>query len=111
LQDIGVGDLVREDAIYFLGMMAAHGLRNFGQVTLIVGGNDKVCVANPVHVYLDSQAMLNEDLEKLPPFRWVRPVLGSGKPQYCAMREGEMWEIEFLEEDDLEEVPVETGQI
>lgn len=98
LTEIGIADLRRQDAIYFLGMMAARGLELFGQVTLMISGDDKVAMANPVHVYLDVGAFISDqELPTHPPFRWVRPVLGQGKPQYVAWKEGVLWEIEFEE--------------
>lgn len=104
LDEIGLEELYREDAIYFLGLMAAQGLRNFGQVTFIMGADQKVCVANPVHVYLDSQAVTSDD-SPAPPFKWVRPILGSGRPQYSAWKNGELWEIEFYtKEETLEDI-------
>lgn len=95
LQDIGRDDLHREDAIYFLGLMAAHALEQSGQVNMLIGANDKVCIANPVHVYFDTSAFLNEDTGELPPFEWKRPILSGGRPQYVAWRKGQLWEIEF----------------
>jgi hypothetical protein len=104
LQEIGRADLFRDDAVYFLGLMAAKGLAAFGMVTLTMGVDDKVCIANPVHVYLDAQAMVNDDVgeDQLSKFKWVRPILGSGRPQYTAWRNGELWEIEFTNEPEEE---------
>lgn len=96
LQDIGRKDLDRQDAIYFLGLMAAHGLKSFGQVNMVIGEDDKVCLANPIHVYFDAKAYIHDDTE-LPPFKWKRPVVSEGRPQYVAWRKGELWEIEFEE--------------
>lgn len=98
LSDISVEDLRREDAIWFLGTMAAKGLEAFGQVNMVISGSGKVSIANPVHVYFDTSAWIDEDIDSLPPFKWVRPILGQGKPQYVAWRDGELWEIEFEEE-------------
>jgi len=101
LQEIGRAELLRDDAVYYLGLMAAKGLTAFGQITLIMGADDKVCVANPVHVYLDAQAIIDDAMpvDQVPNFKYVRPVLGSGRPQYCAWKEGELWEIEFIDEE------------
>lgn len=99
LQEIGRAELLRDDAVYYLGLMAAKGLTAFGQITLIMGADDKVCVANPVHVYLDAQAIIDDvSVDQVPDYKYVRPVLGSGRPQYCAWRDGELWEIEFVDE-------------
>lgn len=102
LRDINRDDLDRQDAIYFLGLMAAQGLKLFGQVNMIVGPNDKVCIANPVHVYFDANAYLQDNMEEIPPFKWKRPVVPDGKPLYVAWRNGELWEIEFEEEPEIE---------
>jgi len=97
LQDISRADLDREDAIYFLGLMAAHGLKLFGQVNMVMGMDDKVCLANPIHVYFDAAAYIHEDADHTPSFKWKRPVISEGRPQYVAWRNGELWEIEFEE--------------
>jgi hypothetical protein len=104
LEEIGRKDLLRDDAVYFIGLMAAKGLAAFGQVTLIMGSDDKVCIANPTQVYLDVGAVINDDSDPalLPKFKWVRPILGSGRPQYVAYRDGELWEIEFVDESEDE---------
>lgn len=106
LVEIGRDELLRDDAVYFLGMMAARELRAFGQITMMMGADDKVCVANPTLVYLDANAIVNEDMPERPDFRWVRPILGSGRPQFVAWKDGELWEIEF--KDDLQ-VPEDSG--
>lgn len=102
LTEITKQDLLRDDAVFFIGLMAAKSLMTFGQITLVMGASETVCVANPTQVYLDAGAILDdEDLTELPPYKWVRPILASGRPQYVAWRDGELWEIEF--EDDLQE--------
>jgi len=98
LQELFRTDLDREDAMYFLGLMAAHSLKTFGQVNMMIAANDRVCIANPIHVYFDAGAYVHEDLAELPPFQWKRPIVSEGRPQYVAWREGELWEIEFDEE-------------
>ena len=104
LQEIGRDDLLRDDAVYFIGLMAAKGLAAFGQVTLIMGADDKVCIANPTQVYLDAGAIIADDMDPslVPKYKWVRPILGSGRPQYVAYRDGELWEIEFIDEPEEE---------
>jgi len=97
--EISRSDLRKQASVYFIGLMAARSLETFGQVTLIMSDDDKVAIANPVHVYLDAGAFIgDEKMAKAPNYHWVRPVLGQGKPQYCAWRSGELWEIEFDEE-------------
>jgi hypothetical protein len=97
LTEISRQDLRRQDAIYFLGLMVSKALESFGQVTLMMSQDDKVAVANPVHVYLDAKAVITDMGDPLPPFHWVRPVLGHGRPQYVAWKNGELWEISFNE--------------
>jgi hypothetical protein len=91
-------NLMSDEAILFLGAMAAKSLELFGQVTFLMSGSGGVAVANPVHVYLDTSAWLDDDARALPKYRYVRPVLGQGKPQYVAWKNGELWEIEFEDE-------------
>ena len=105
LREIGRSDLMRDDAIYFIGLMAAKGLAAFGHATLIMGADDKVCIADPIKVYLDAGATITDDT---PPdeemkFRYVRPILPTGRPQYVAWRDSELWEIEFTDEESEED--------
>jgi len=104
LREIGRADLMRDDAVYFIGLMAVKGLAAFGHVTLIMGEDDKVCIANPTKVYLDACAAIADDTpdEDLK-FKYVRPILPTGRPQYVAWREGELWEIEFIDEESEED--------
>ena len=91
-------NLMSDEAIMFLGAMAARSLELFGQVTFLMSGSGSVSVANPVHVYLDTSAWVDDDRTDPPRYHYVRPVLGQGKPQYVAWRNGELWEIEFEDE-------------
>jgi hypothetical protein len=93
--DVGPQELRRRDVIFHLGELAAAGLSSVGQVTLIMNPSGNVCIANPLHVFMAPESVLDEDTEEVPPFRWVRPVLGSGRPQYAAWRDDQLWEIEF----------------
>jgi hypothetical protein len=93
--EVGLEELRRPDVIHHLGELAAAGLTALGQVTLFRNPDGKVCIANPVHVFFAPGALLEDDGEDLPPYRWVRPIMGSGRPQYAAWRDGELWEIEF----------------
>lgn len=104
LEEIGLHELENPNVWAFLGGLASHQLRAFGQVTFVIGATDKVVMANPVHVYLDVSAVVEgEDVEKVPAYRYLRPVIGSGRPQYVAMRDGQLWEIEFIDEEPSEE--------
>ena len=95
--DLTLEALDNEAAVVFLGWWVANSLKKLGQVTLIVNSQDKVAMANPVHVFIGPLAFLDES-EKDPKFRWVRPILGQGTPQTVAWRDGELWEIELIEE-------------
>ena len=97
LKEISRQDLKRQDAVYFLGLCAANQLEKLGIAVFTLSPDGKVAMPNPTHVYLDADAYMNEDIQSLPPFKWVRPILGQGKPQYVAWRNGELWEIEFEE--------------
>jgi hypothetical protein len=96
-REIGLDDLNDSDVVVYLGIMAARSLSLYGQVTMLVTMDQNVAIANPVHVYLDEKAVLSEDLPEAPRFEYVRPVLGTGRPQYCAWKDGELWEIRFLD--------------
>jgi hypothetical protein len=104
LEEINRDDLLRDDAVYFIGLMAAKGLMAFGQVTFLMSADDKVCLANPTQVYFDVGAAIVDDMDPslVPKYKWVRPILGSGRPQYVAYRDGELWEIEFVDESEEE---------
>lgn len=100
LTKIGKQELQRDDAIFFLGLMAAKSLLTIGQVTLIMGADEDVCIANPTQVYLGAGAIIDDGkMTEIPDFKWVRPILPSGRPQYAAWRDGELWEIEFIDEE------------
>lgn len=105
-RDIHVSDLLREDeeggriAAWFT-QLAGLCLRGAGSVTFILDDDQNVRWANPVHVYLDENAVLEETPGRA--YRWLRPIVGEGKPQYVAWRNGQLWEIEFLNEYEAEE--------
>lgn len=91
-------ELHRRDVIFHLGELAAAALASVGQVTFVMNPSGEVAIANPVHVFMAPESVLDETTEEVPPYRWVRPVLGSGRPQYAAWRDDQLWEIEFEEE-------------
>lgn len=92
-------NLMSDEAILYLGAVVAKSLELFGQVNLLLSGSGSVAIANPVHVYFSVDAYTDEDVHEAPPYKWVRPVLGQGKPQFVAWRNGELWEIEFSKGD------------
>lgn len=109
LRTISKADLRREDAIYFIGLLAVAGLEKLGQVTLVINSKDRVAIANPAHVLLAAQALADDEDGIIPPFRYVRPILGQGRPQAVALRDGEWWEIEFEEQQADETEPEEPA--
>ena len=96
--DVGMEELHRRDIVFHLGELAAAALMTVGSVTLVRNPSGKVAIANPIHVYLAPHSIMEETDTELPPFKWVRPVISSGRPQYAAFRQGELWEIEFEDE-------------
>jgi len=100
LSEVGLHELTNPNIWTFLGGLAAKQLTSFGQVTFLISDTNHVAMANPVHVYLGADAIVNgEEVSEVPPYRWVRPIIGSGKPQHVAMRDGQLWEIEFINEE------------
>ena len=96
MREIDINELQqRGDAIFYLGLMAARGLKEHGTFTFLVREDGKIAMPNPTYVHIEAGALLVDEGDKLPPYRFVRPVLGSGKPQYVAWRDGTLWEIEF----------------
>ena len=95
MTDVGREELQRRDVIFHLGELVAAALLSVGQVTMFRNPDGNVCIANPVHVYMAPGALLEDDGGEVPAFHWVRPILTSGRPQYAAWREGQLWEIEF----------------
>lgn len=82
-------------ALETLATIAAAGLKQYGQVTFIMRPDGGVAFANPAHVHVHPQAI--EDLGDKP-YRFVRPILGDGRPNYVAWKNGILWEIEFTDE-------------
>lgn len=87
----------------WLGSLASTQLLVMGTVTFFLGEDGKVRVANPLHVYLDGKAMIDDESDEERPFRWVRPVIGEAKPQYVAWKDNALWEIEFTDGHSREE--------
>lgn len=81
----------------WIGGMAAKQLKAMGTITLFIGEDNKLRVANPVHVYLGPGAVIDEEQEDRS-FRWVRPIIGEAKPQFAAWKDGTLWEIEFTDD-------------
>lgn len=78
-----------------LGTLAAAGLKQYGQSTFFVRPDGGVTFANPTHVHIHPDAM--EDLGERP-FRYVRPLIGDGRPQFVAWKDGILWEVSLSEE-------------
>lgn len=87
----------------WLGSMVATHLLKMGTITLFLGDDGKLRTANPLHVYLGPQALIDDESDGERPFRWVRPVVGEAKPQFAAWKDNTLWEIEFNERSEEEE--------
>lgn len=95
-----MGEMTRDnidsiEALETLATIAAAGLRHYGQVTFVMRPDGGVAFANPAHVHIHPQAI--EDLGDMP-YRFVRPILGDGRPNYVAWKDGILWEIEPTDE-------------
>jgi hypothetical protein len=105
VESVGREDLKKPGVIVHLGVLAARSLYHYGTAVFCVDPEGEIVQANPLHVYLKSDAIVPNDTAANN-FNWVRPVLGSGAPRYAAWRDGILWEIEFVTEekkDDLKD--------
>ncbi len=94
--ELNRSNLETQPAIEMLGAIAAGGLKEYGQATFVMRPDGGVAFANPAHVHIHPDAV--PDIADRP-FREVRPILGTGRPQYVVWKNGILWEIEFLDED------------
>jgi hypothetical protein len=85
-------NLESQGALETLANIAAASLKNYGQVTFVMRPDDGVAFANPAHVHIHPQAI--EDLGDKP-FRYIRPIVGDGRPHFVAWRGGILWEVEL----------------
>lgn len=93
--DVTIADLDRPEVITWLGVLAAMSLQKSGVVTFFVDDAGAVQLANPLGVFLDIKRMQ----APTKPFRFVRPILMSSRPQFIAFKnDGTLWEIEYIEE-------------
>jgi len=84
------------EACLYIGGLAARSLELFGQATFVISPEgDIVVYANPTHIFIHPDATREEGGKN---YRLVRPILGSGRPQYAAWHQNELWEVEFLDE-------------
>ena len=97
--DITKEKLDNPDTASFLGHVAAAFLKEAGTCTLFIDEYGFVRVANPVHVYLDTQA--TEEPPTDAEVRFIRPVVGEAKPQWVQMKDGRLWEVAFEREEVL----------
>lgn len=82
-------------AVATLGAWAAAFLKECGKAVFVLNPEGEVTWANPVlvDVPIDSVKDLSDR-----PYRFVRPILTDGRPQFVALRDGRLWEIEFIDE-------------
>lgn len=90
-------------AAEMLATIAVASLKQYGQVSFILRPDGGVAFANPVHVYFHPQSV--EDLGGRP-YRFVRPIVGAGKPNFVLWRDGILWEVE-PEDGQLQDQPQE----
>ena len=90
------------DARALLASIAAQCLKGAGRVAFMLDEDGNVRWVNPTQVLL-LEGALDDQPDR--PYRWLRPAIGDGQPTFVAYRQGELWEIEFEEED---EEPEET---
>jgi tRNA1(Val) A37 N6-methylase TrmN6 len=84
-------------ALETLATIAVAALKNYGQVTFVMRPDGGVAFANPAHVHIHPQAI--EDLGDKP-FKYVRPILGDGRPGFVAWKDGILWEVAFTDGDE-----------
>lgn len=89
-------NLETQPAVEMLGAIAAGGLKEYGQATFVMRPDGGVAYANPAHVHIHPAAV--PDIEDKP-FRTVRPVIGTGRPEFVVWKNGILWEIEFLDDE------------
>lgn len=95
-EDINRENLGTEGAVTTLGAIAAASLKTYGQATFVMRDDGGVAFANPAHVHVHPQAI--EDMGDRP-FRYKRPILGDGRPNFVAWKDGILWEVEFSDDD------------
>jgi hypothetical protein len=107
--DVHITTLLGDDreaatAQIWLGTLAAMCLRGAAIVTFCLDRGGFVRWADPNHVYLDHRAVLEKDEKRK--VRWIRPALNDGNPPFVGIKDGQLWIVEF---DDDEEEPEETA--
>jgi len=90
--EMTVDNLDTPQAASTLAVLAVLGLKKYGRVTFVVRPDRGVAFANPAHVDIHPDAI--EDLADRP-LRFVRPLLGDGKPKFVAWKDGVLWEVEI----------------
>jgi len=92
--DLTLDNLATEDGIVHLGVLCVQGLQQFGCVTLYADEGGGINLANPIGVFLNAGAVKAPDR----PPKFIRPILLNGRPQFVAMKEGTLWEVEYPDE-------------
>jgi hypothetical protein len=104
--DVHITALLGDDqpaaaAQIWLGTLAAMCLRGAAIVTFCLDKEGYVRWADPNHVYLDHRAVLERDENRK--VRFVSPILNDGTPPYVGIKDGQLWVVEFEDEDEPEE--------
>lgn len=73
-----------------LALLAVLALKKYGRVTFVVLPNGGIAFANPSHVDIHPEAL--KDLQGKS-MRFVRPLLGDGRPSFVAWKDGILWEV------------------
>ena len=81
------------DCLVQMGLLCAKALLLFGTANLYVDEQGGINMANPTAVFLNADAVKVPHREPV----YTRPVMMSGRPQYVALRDGALWEVEYPE--------------
>ncbi|NNL46950.1 MAG: hypothetical protein HKO76_01110 [Acidimicrobiia bacterium] len=96
--DLDHAHLDRPGVHIWLGKLVAQHLKVLGSVTLFLGEDHKIRIANPEDVYLGPQAVIDEVENGNRSVRWVKPIERAAKPKLAALKDGALWEIEFTDD-------------
>lgn len=96
LEEVSREELKESGVIVYLGVLAAKSLYNYGTAVFCLDDSGKVVQANPIHVYLGPEAIVQDNQKDV---LWIRPIIGNGTPKYAAWRDGVLWEVQKTNEE------------